>query len=98
MGLARICFFPSPQDDRPSAEAVCVHGDYRQALEHLNNKLISIHNPEEVRGGGLLKYARLLVGGYKVSIVWLLAALNCRRCLTRLARSALKLPPLFHWV
>lgn len=57
------CLWPQPT---PEAAAVCVHGDYEEALGHLMTRTIYIKNPEEVRGGGLLKYARLLTKGFKV--------------------------------
>ncbi|PIK55554.1 hypothetical protein BSL78_07510 [Apostichopus japonicus] len=41
-----------------------VFGDFIVALHHLNNKLIATRNPEEIRGGGLLKYCNLLVRDY----------------------------------
>jgi terminal nucleotidyltransferase 5A/B len=41
-----------------------VYGDFHEALYHLTNKLISTRRPEEIRGGGLLKYCNLLVRNY----------------------------------
>lgn len=49
----------------PSVQAVSVYSDYAEALEHLNKRLIHTVAPEEIRGGGLLKYCSLLVNGYK---------------------------------
>ena len=49
----------------PSVQAVSVYSDYSEALEHLNKRLIHTVAPEEIRGGGLLKYCSLLVNGYK---------------------------------
>lgn len=56
----------------PAVTAVCMHGDMAQALLHLNTKTIYIYSPEEVRGGGFLKYCRLLTKGYRVCgrIIW----------------------------
>jgi hypothetical protein len=50
----------------PEAEAVCVHGDFDEALAHLTTRTIYIYNAEEVRGGGFLKYCRLLTKGFRV--------------------------------
>ncbi|KAL7668759.1 hypothetical protein ACOME3_009450 [Neoechinorhynchus agilis] len=41
-----------------------VYGNYEEALLHLRNKLIVTKRPEEIRGGGLLRYCQLLVNGY----------------------------------
>jgi len=41
-----------------------VYGDFRDAMYHLENKLIVTRNPEEIRGGGLLKYCNLLLRNY----------------------------------
>ncbi|RWS29804.1 protein FAM46C-like protein [Leptotrombidium deliense] len=49
----------------PTVVGESVYGDFREALLHLQKKLISTHSPEEIRGGGLLKYCNLLVRGYK---------------------------------
>lgn len=49
----------------PSVQSVSVYDDYSEALEHLNKRLIHTVAPEEIRGGGLLKYCSLLVNGYK---------------------------------
>ena len=54
-----------------SISAVSVYGDIRQALNHLNRHLIDTRNPEEIRGGGLLKYCHLITRGYH-------ATTNCR--------------------
>lgn len=43
---------------------VVVYGDFQEALYHLQKKLISTRQPEEIRGGGLLKYCNLLVRNY----------------------------------
>lgn len=38
---------------------------FQEALYHLQKKLISTRQPEEIRGGGLLKYCNLLVKKYR---------------------------------
>ncbi|CAN9501699.1 unnamed protein product [Ophioblennius macclurei] len=46
-------------------EAECMYGDFEQAIDHLRHRLIATHNPEEIRGGGLLKYSDLLVRNFR---------------------------------
>lgn len=48
-----------------TVEAECMYGDFQQAMHHLQNCLIATHNPEEIRGGGLLKYSDLLVRNFR---------------------------------
>ena len=48
----------------PSVEAESVYGSFEEARYHLRNKLIATKNPEEIRGGGLLKYCSLLSRDY----------------------------------
>jgi hypothetical protein len=48
----------------PSVEAESVYGNIEEARYHLKNKLIATRNPEEIRGGGLLKYCNLLSREY----------------------------------
>ncbi|CAI4230095.1 unnamed protein product [Auanema sp. JU1783] len=43
------------------------YGDIRQALTHLHERLIDTRRPEEIRGGGLLKYCHLLLRGYRAA-------------------------------
>lgn len=49
----------------PSILAESVYGDFSEALDHLRQRLIVTHNPEEIRGGGLLKYCHLLLRGFQ---------------------------------
>ncbi|XP_054164124.1 terminal nucleotidyltransferase 5C-like [Oppia nitens] len=49
----------------PTVVAESVYGDFREALHHLQKKLIATRNPEEIRGGGLLKYCNLLSRNYR---------------------------------
>lgn len=49
----------------PTVVGESVYGDFHEALYHLQKKLIATRNPEEIRGGGLLKYCHLLVRRYK---------------------------------
>uniref|UniRef100_A0A674A1E9 polynucleotide adenylyltransferase n=2 Tax=Salmo trutta TaxID=8032 RepID=A0A674A1E9_SALTR len=62
--------FPGPSSalkDRVSITVVaeCMYGDFQQAMDHLRFRLIATHNPEEIRGGGLLKYSDLLVRNFR---------------------------------
>ncbi|KAI0981407.1 hypothetical protein GJ496_008840 [Pomphorhynchus laevis] len=45
--------------------AESAYGDFQQAFYHLKNRLIVVRQPEEIRGGGLLRYCHLLVKGFK---------------------------------
>ncbi|KAL0963598.1 hypothetical protein UPYG_G00308410 [Umbra pygmaea] len=49
----------------PSVVGESVYGDFAVALDHLRNKLIATKRPEEIRGGGLLKYCNLLVRDFR---------------------------------
>lgn len=49
----------------PTVVGESVYGDFREAMLHLQKKLIATRNPEEIRGGGLLKYCNLLVRNYR---------------------------------
>lgn len=70
-------------DFYPSVIAESVFGDYDMALYHLNNKLIATHSPQDIRGGGLLKYCDLLSRGYQpaysISEIEKLERLMCSR-------------------
>ncbi|XP_068602501.1 terminal nucleotidyltransferase 5C [Brachionichthys hirsutus] len=52
---------PMSQAFHPTVSGESVYGDFDAALSHLRNKLIATKRPEEIRGGGLLKYCNLLV-------------------------------------
>ncbi|KAI6179791.1 Protein FAM46C [Aphelenchoides besseyi] len=58
-------------DERPKIVAESMYGDFGKALRHLNRRYIDTRSPEEIRGGGLLKYCHLLTRGYT-------ATQNCR--------------------
>ncbi|XP_059766382.1 terminal nucleotidyltransferase 5D [Balaenoptera ricei] len=49
----------------PVVVAESMYGDFQEAMTHLQHKLISTRKPEEIRGGGLLKYSNLLVHNFK---------------------------------
>lgn len=49
----------------PTVVVESVACSYSLALHHLTNKIIATKEPEMIRGGGLLKYCRLLVNGYQ---------------------------------
>nr|CAG4636185.1 EOG090X06J2 [Eubosmina coregoni] len=56
---------PISESFYPTVVAESVYGDFRQAHYHLHRKMIATRNPEEIRGGGLLKYCNLLVKDYR---------------------------------
>ncbi|XP_077443424.1 terminal nucleotidyltransferase 5A-like [Stigmatopora argus] len=49
----------------PTILGESVYGDFPVALDHLRKRLICTRSPEEIRGGGLLKYCHLLVRGFR---------------------------------
>ncbi|MEQ2206133.1 Terminal nucleotidyltransferase 5A [Xenoophorus captivus] len=51
----------------PSVQGESMYGDFEEALEHLRSRTIATESPEEIRGGGLLKYCHLLVRGFRPS-------------------------------
>ncbi|XP_042335498.1 terminal nucleotidyltransferase 5D [Sceloporus undulatus] len=53
------------EDSHLSVIAESMYGDFDEAMDHLKYKLIATRNPEEIRGGGLLKYSNLLVRDFK---------------------------------
>ena len=55
------------EDFFPNVEVLSVGGDFEEALSHLNNRLIATTNPEEIRGGGLLKYCYMRTCGYQLA-------------------------------
>lgn len=56
---------PISESFYPTVVGESVYGDFQEALYHLHKKLISTRQPEEIRGGGLLKYCTLLVKSYR---------------------------------
>ncbi|XP_066139369.1 terminal nucleotidyltransferase 5C isoform X1 [Euwallacea fornicatus] len=56
---------PISENFYPTVVGESVYGDFREALRHLQKRLISTTRPEEIRGGGLLKYCTLLVKNYR---------------------------------
>lgn len=66
-----IKFYELPSDIKmsstlfPTVLAESVYGDFEEARHHLSNKLIATKSPEEIRGGGLLKYCNLLSRGFR---------------------------------
>ncbi|XP_008555709.1 terminal nucleotidyltransferase 5C isoform X1 [Microplitis demolitor] len=59
---------PIGENFYPTVVGESVYGDFQEALYHLHKKLISTRHPEEIRGGGLLKYCNLLVKMYKPAL------------------------------
>lgn len=56
---------PISENFYPTVVGESVYGDFQEALYHLEKKLISTRQPEEIRGGGLLKYCYLRVRNYR---------------------------------
>ncbi|XP_075440754.1 terminal nucleotidyltransferase 5B [Ascaphus truei] len=56
---------PMSQSFHPTVTGESMYGDFEEAMDHLRNRVIATRNPEEIRGGGLLKYCNLLVRGFK---------------------------------
>ncbi|XP_076827807.1 terminal nucleotidyltransferase 5ba [Brachyhypopomus gauderio] len=56
---------PMSESFHPSVLGESVYGDFEEAFGHLRHKVIATRNPEEIRGGGLLKYCHLLVRGFR---------------------------------
>ncbi|XP_062848219.1 terminal nucleotidyltransferase 5ba [Trichomycterus rosablanca] len=56
---------PMSESFHPTVLGESVYGDFEEALGHLHHKIIATRNPEEIRGGGLLKYCHLLVRGFR---------------------------------
>ncbi|KAI2543016.1 terminal nucleotidyltransferase 5A [Homo sapiens] len=56
---------PMTETFHPTIIGESVYGDFQEAFDHLCNKIIATRNPEEIRGGGLLKYCNLLVRGFR---------------------------------
>ncbi|CAM9154391.1 unnamed protein product, partial [Lampetra fluviatilis] len=53
------------QQQQPQQYTNSVYGDFAEALGHLWERLIATRRPEEIRGGGLLKYCELLARGFR---------------------------------
>ncbi len=58
---------PMAKTFHPTIIGESVYGDFATALDHLRNKVICTRNPEEIRGGGLLKYCHLLVRDFRAA-------------------------------
>lgn len=64
LSFYKLSTLPIKPNFFPTVLAESVYGDFKVALHHLDNRLIATRNPEEIRGGGLLKYCNLLVKRY----------------------------------
>lgn len=49
----------------PTVRGESMFGDFQEALGHLRTRTIATRSPEEIRGGGLLKYCHLLARGFR---------------------------------
>lgn len=65
--MTELCTPPQASDSVPAVEVLAesMYGDFEAAMDHLRYRLIATRNPEEIRGGGLLKYSNLLVRDYR---------------------------------
>ncbi|XP_041846689.1 cyclin-dependent kinase 12 isoform X2 [Melanotaenia boesemani] len=65
--MSEECSSPQASDSVPAVEVLAesMYGDFEAAMDHLRYRLIATRNPEEIRGGGLLKYSNLLVRDYR---------------------------------
>ena len=55
---------PISENFYPTVLGESVYGDFSEALYHLQKRMIATKLPEQIRGGGLLKYCNLLVKDY----------------------------------
>ncbi|XP_023663424.1 terminal nucleotidyltransferase 5ba [Paramormyrops kingsleyae] len=58
---------PMSESFHPTVLGESMYGDFQEALSHLHNRTIATRSPEEIRGGGLLKYCHLLVRGFRAA-------------------------------
>ncbi|XP_035287428.1 terminal nucleotidyltransferase 5A-like [Anguilla anguilla] len=58
---------PMSESFHPTVLGESVYGDFQEALDHLRQRTIATRSPEEIRGGGLLKYCHLLVRGFRAA-------------------------------
>uniref|UniRef100_A0A452U5W9 Terminal nucleotidyltransferase 5B n=1 Tax=Ursus maritimus TaxID=29073 RepID=A0A452U5W9_URSMA len=56
---------PMSEAFHPTVTGESLYGDFAEALDHLRHRVIATRSPEEIRGGGLLKYCHLLVRGFR---------------------------------
>ncbi|KAK2108871.1 Terminal nucleotidyltransferase 5B, partial [Saguinus oedipus] len=56
---------PMSEAFHPMVTGESLYGDFAEALEHLRHRVIATRCPEEIRGGGLLRYCHLLVRGFR---------------------------------
>lgn len=65
--MPKQCNTPRASGSVPDVEVLAesMYGDFEAAMDHLRYRLIATRNPEEIRGGGLLKYSNLLVRDYR---------------------------------
>lgn len=64
----------------PTVVGESMYGNFGEAVVHLHNRLIVTRAPEEIRGGGLLKYCSLLVRAFAPADEQTMAALEPYMC------------------
>jgi hypothetical protein len=57
--------FDSNYINLPTIFVISSYGNFCEALQHLHHRLIAVKAPEELRGGGLLKYCDLFARGFR---------------------------------
>ncbi|KAG9348858.1 hypothetical protein JZ751_029175 [Albula glossodonta] len=68
------------QGCHPTVVGESMYGNFVAALGHLRDRLIATWRPEEIRGGGLLKYCSLLARGFRPTDAGELRALQRYMC------------------
>ncbi|KAG7270897.1 hypothetical protein CRUP_000256, partial [Coryphaenoides rupestris] len=58
---------PMSEAFHPTVVGESVYGDFEEAMSHLCHRTIATRSPEEIRGGGLLKYCHLLARGFRAA-------------------------------
>ncbi|KAM6974976.1 terminal nucleotidyltransferase 5A-like [Tautogolabrus adspersus] len=64
----------------PTVQGESMYGDFEEALGHLRSRTIATRSPEEIRGGGLLKYCHLRVRGFRPSCEVLIKQMQRYMC------------------
>ena len=63
--LLNYFYFTKKFDSYPPILVLSSYGNFFEALQHLHYRLIAVKSPEEIRGGGLLKYCDLIARGFR---------------------------------
>ncbi|CAF0926713.1 unnamed protein product [Adineta ricciae] len=63
--LLNYFYFTKKFDSYQPILVLSSYGNFFEALQHLHYRLIAVKSPEEIRGGGLLKYCDLIARGFR---------------------------------